>query len=156
MPHKTYRTSPIQNQLQVLYLIKNKNGANSSVNFVCKIDRTLYRVVEQDIAADEVIITDRQIMHIEEGHPGDYGILISHIPDVLQDPDYILRGNQPHTALVIKQISTPELTAEIVLRLKVPGDPKEYKNSIITMWKISQKRLERLTRNGEVLYKKNF
>ena len=126
------------------------------MNFVCKIDKTLYHVVERDIAADEVIITDRQIMHIEEGHPGDYDILISHIPDVLQDPDYILRGNQPHTALVLKQISTPELTTEVVLRLKVPDDPGEYKNSIITMWKISQKRLERLIRNGEVLYKKIF
>lgn len=67
---------------------------------------------------------------------------------------YILRGNRPHTALVLKEISTPDLTAEIILRLKVSNDPEEYKNSIITMWSISQKRFRRLLRQSEILYKK--
>lgn len=132
----------------------NKIGVNQDVNFVCKIDRSLYRMVEQDLVTDEVIITEQQILHIEEGHPGDYNRLAAYIPDVLQQPDYILRGNRPHTALVLKQISTPEMTAEVVLRLKVSGDPEEYKNSIITMWNISQKRFRRLLRQSEILYKK--
>ena len=132
----------------------NKIGVNQDVNFVCKIDRSLYRIVEQDLVTDEVIITEQQILHIEEGHPGDYNRLAVYIPDVLQQPDYILRGNRPHTALVLKQISTPEMTAEVVLRLKVSGDPEEYKNSIITMWNISQKRFRRLLRQSEILYKK--
>lgn len=132
----------------------NKIGVNQDVNFVCKIDRSLYHVIEQDLVTDEVIITEQQILHIEEGHPGDYNRLAAHIPDVLQQPDYILRGNRPHTALVLKQISTPEMTAEVILRLKVSGDPEEYKNSIITMWNISQKRFRRLLRQSEILYKK--
>lgn len=132
----------------------NKIGVNPEVNFVCKIDLSLYRVVEQNLVTDEVIITEQQILHIEEGHPGDYNRLAVHIPDVLQQPDYILRGNRPHTALVLKQISTPEVTAEVVLRLKVSDDPAEYKNSIITMWNISQKRFRRLLRQSEILYKK--
>lgn len=132
----------------------NKIGVSPDVNFVCKIDRSLYRVVEQDLVTDEVIITEQQILHIEEGHPGDYDRLAAYVPDVLQQPDYILRGNRPHTALVLKQISTPEMTAEVVLRLKVSGDPEEYKNSIITMWNISQKRFRRLLRQSEILYKK--
>lgn len=132
----------------------NKIGVNQDVNFVCKIDRSLYRIVEQDLVTDEVIITEQQILHIEEGHPGDYNRLAAYIPDVLQQPDYILRGNRPHTALVLKQISTPEMTAEVVLHLKVSGDPEEYKNSIITMWNISQKRFRRLLRQSEILYKK--
>ena len=44
--------------------------------------------------------------------------------------------------------------AEIILRLKVSSDPEEYKNSIITMWSISQKRFRRLLRQSEILYKK--
>ena len=132
----------------------NKIGVNQDVNFVCKIDRSLYRIVEQDLVTDEVIITEQQILHIEEDHPGDYNRLAAYIHDVLQQPDYILRGNRPHTALVLKQISTPEMTAEVVLRLKVSGDPEEYKNSIITMWNISQKRFRRLLRQSEILYKK--
>ena len=124
------------------------------MNFICKIDRELYRVVEEDLVTDEVIITEQQILHIEEGHPGDFECLAEYIPQILQEPDYILRGNRPHTALVLKQIETPEFEAEVILRLKVSSDPEEYKNSIITMWKISKKRFLRLLRQGETLYKK--
>ena len=124
------------------------------VNFICKINRELYRVVEDDLVSDDVIITEQQILHIEEGHPGDYALLSAYVPQALQEPDYILRGNRPHTALVLKQITTPELTAEVVLRLKVSSDPEEYKNSIITMWNLSPKRFRRLLRQSEILYKK--
>ena len=130
-------------------------GVNADVNFICKIDQSLYRIVDDDLATDDVIITEQQILHIEDGHPGDYDRLSGYIPQVLQDPDYILRGNRPHTALVLKQIITPDLTAEVVLRLKVSSDPQEYKNSIITMWNISQKRFRRLLRQSEILYKKD-
>lgn len=124
------------------------------VNFICKINRELYRVVEDDLVSEDVIITEQQILHIEEGHPGDYTRLSAYIPQALQEPDYILRGNRPHTALVLKQITTSELTAEVVLRLKVSSDPEEYKNSIITMWNLSPKRFRRLLRQSEILYKK--
>ena len=124
------------------------------MNFICKINRELYRVVEDDLVSDDVIITEQQILHIEEGHPGDYALLSAYVPQALQEPDYILRGNRPHTALVLKQITTPELTAEVVLRLKVSSDPEEYKNSIITMWNLSPKRFRRLLRQSEILYKK--
>ena len=124
------------------------------MNVICKIDRELYRVVEEDVVTDEVIITEHKILHSEEGHPGDFERIAEHIPRILQEPDYILRGNRPHTALVLKQIETPEFEAEVILRLKVSSDPKEYKNSIITMWKISKKRFQRLLRQGDTLYKK--
>lgn len=124
------------------------------MNFICKINRELYRVVEDDLVSEDVIITEQQIFHIEEGHPGDYARLSAYIPQALQEPDYILRGNRPHTALVLKQITTSELTAEVILRLKVSSDPEEYKNSIITMWNLSPKRFRRLLRQSEILYKK--
>lgn len=123
------------------------------VNFICKIDRELYRIVEADLLTDDVIITEQQISHIEDGHPGDFDLLFKYLPSILQDPDYILRGNRPHTALVLKKVSLPELNAEVILRLKVSSDPAEYKNSIITMWSVSEKRFRRLLRQSEILYK---
>ena len=112
------------------------------------------KFIDKMFNSKKEVITEEQILHIEEGHPGDYGRLSAYISQVLQEPDYILRGNRPHTALVLKEISTPDLTAEIILRLKVSSDPEEYKNSIITMWSISQKRFRRLLRQSEILYKK--
>ena len=58
---------------------------SADVNFICRIDRELYRVVEQDLLTEEVIITEEQILHIEEGHPGDYGRLSAYISQVLQE-----------------------------------------------------------------------
>lgn len=127
---------------------------DADVNFICKINRDLYRVIEDDLSTDEVIITEEQILHIEEGHPGDYDRLAAYAPQTLQEPDYILRGNRPHTALVLKEIRVEDIAVEVVLRLKVSSDPEAYKNSIITMWGIGQKRLKRLLRQSEILYKK--
>ena len=124
------------------------------MNFVCRLDRELYRVVSDDIQTDEVIITDEQIVHIEEGHPGAYAQFLPYLPQVLNDPDFILRGNKPHTALVLKEIIEEDAVTEVVLRLKVSGDPAAYRNSIITLWHISAKRLRRLLRQSEILYKK--
>ena len=134
----------------------NRNGGNPEVNFnfVCKIDRELYRVVSDDIQTDDVIITAQQIAHIEEGHPGAYVQFMQYLPRVLRDPDFILRGNKPHTALVIKQIVEEDAITEVVLRLKVSSDPAAYRNSIITLWHISPKRFHRLLRQSEILYKK--
>ena len=39
---------------------------DTDVNFICKIDRELYRVVDQDLVTDDVIITEQQILHIED------------------------------------------------------------------------------------------
>ena len=134
----------------------NRNGGNPDVNFdfVCKIDRELYRVVSDDIQTDDVIITAQQIAHIEEGHPGAYVQFMQYLPRVLRDPDFILRGNKPHTALVIKQIVEEDAITEVVLRLKVSSDPAAYRNSIITLWHTSPKRFHRLLRQSEILYKK--
>ena len=47
----------------------NKIGVNPDVNFVCKLNKELYKVVTEDIRTDEVIITDERIQHIQERHP---------------------------------------------------------------------------------------
>ena len=120
-------------------------------------DKELYKVVSDEIQTDEVIITNQQILHVNEGHPGTYERFAPHLQTVLEAPDYILRGNRPNTALVIKNIFLEDAAGsrlEIVLRLKVSGDPENYSNSIISMWHISDKRYRRLLRQSEVLYKR--
>lgn len=103
---------------------------------------------------DEVIITEQQILHINDGHPGIYEKLSPYLTDILNVPDYILRANKPNSALVIKRIELEDTVAEVVLHLKVAEDPAGYKNSIISMWGISEKRCRRLLRQGEILYKR--
>lgn len=131
-------------------------GGNPDVNFVCRLDKELYSVVSSEIETTEVVITDQQIVHINEGHPGMYERLSPYLAEIIQNPDYILRANRPSSALVLKRIALEDTVAEVVLRLKVTGDSKDYKNSIISLWGISEKRYRRLLRQSEILYKHEF
>lgn len=133
----------------------NKIGVNPDVNFVCKLNKELYKVVTKDIRTDEVIITDERIQHIQERHPDDYERFSTYLAEIVQSPDYIIRDPRPQTGMLLKEITVGE-TGEhfrIALRLAASQDPAHYKNSIITFLKIRQKEWERLIHNKEILYK---
>ena len=133
----------------------SKIGVNPDVNFVCKLDKELYKVVTEDIRTDEVIITDERIQHIQERHPDDYERFSTYLAEIVQSPDYIIRDPRPQTGMLLKEITVGE-TGEhfrIALRLVASQDPAHYKNSIITFLKIRQKEWERLIHNKEILYK---
>lgn len=68
----------------------NKIGVNPDVNFVCKLDKELYKVITEDIRTDEVIITDERIQHIQERHPDDYEPFSACLAEIVQNPDYII------------------------------------------------------------------
>ena len=133
----------------------NRIGVNPDVNFVCKLDKELYKVVTEDIRTDEVIITDERIQHIQKRHPDDYERFSTYLAEIIQSPDYIIRDPRPQTGMLLKEITIGE-TGEhfrIALRLAASQDPVHYKNSIITFLKIRQKEWERLIHNKEILYK---
>ena len=133
----------------------NKIGVNPDVNFVCKLDKELYKVITEDIRTDEVIITDERIQHIQERHPDDYERFSAYLAEIVQNPDYIIRDPRPQTGMLLKEITVGE-TGEhfrVALRLAASQDPAHYKNPIITFLKIRQKEWERLIHNKEILYK---
>ncbi len=125
-----------------------------AVHTVGKIDRDIYKCVTEDIVTDEVIITDERIEHIKERHPNDYERFYSYIPEIINDPDFIVEANKPNTAVVLKEIEEREEKFKLVLRIKVQGDPKEYKNSVMTFWRIGEKTWKKTLKNKMILYKK--
>ena len=129
----------------------SKSGA-SDVRYVGKIDRKIYSCVTEDITTDEVIITDTQVRHIMERHPGDYERFFVFFNEIVSNPDYIIEANKPNTAILLKEIQRADESFKLVLRLAVSTDNPNYKNSIITFMKIDKKDLERLVRNKKVLY----
>ena len=131
------------------------NGGNQGVNFVCRLDRELYRVITNDIQTDEVIITDERIEHIKEHHPNDYERFNRYLAEIIQKPDFIIRDERPYTGMLLKAFTADEKGEHfrIALRLATSRDPAHYKNSIITFLKIRDKEWERLIRNKEILYK---
>ncbi len=92
------------------------------------LDWSIYECISDKHVTDEVIITEEQLYHI--------------------------RDKRPNTGLVIKRISCGDDNMLLVLRISTSEDKEGYKNSLITSWKITEKRLNNYLRNKEVIYKK--
>ena len=107
----------------------------------------------EDIQTDEVI-TDERILHIKDRHPNDFERYCGYMREIVEDPDYIVETNKPHTALILKQFSDETEHFKTVLRLVTPVDNPTIKNSIITFMKIDEKEWNRLIRNKKVIYKR--
>lgn len=124
------------------------------VHTIGKIDRNIYRCITDDIVTDEVIITDERIAHIKLRHPNDYERFYSYIPEIIENPDYIIASNKPDTATVLKQITDKGEKFQLVLRLITSKDNTDFKNSVITFLNISERTWNKYLRNKEILYKR--
>lgn len=124
-----------------------------SVRTICKIDREIYKVVSPVIRTDEVVITDERVQHIKERHPNDFEKYEKYIADILQNPQYIVEDKAPHTAVILNEYIENGKRFRLILRLSVPQDPPNYKNSIITFLEISERKFNKYLRNKKVLYK---
>lgn len=125
------------------------------VHSVGKIDRDIYKCITADIVTDEVIITDNQIQHILDRHPDAYETAMKEMRTAIESPDYIIADDKHNnTGLVIKKFKMKGDNLQLVLRICTHKDEPGYKNSVISCWEISEKRLENYLKNKRVLYKK--
>lgn len=102
-----------------------------------------------------MVLTDKQLQHIKDKHPDSYRIAIDNLKLTLDDPDFIIADkSHENTGLVIKRLESGDGHTQIVLRVCTSQDKSGYKNSVISSWEISEKRLQNYLRNREILYKK--
>ncbi len=105
---------------------------------------------EKQISTNEVIITYKQIEHINEERIGIYEKYKEKLKEIIENPDYIIEDTKHiETGLVIKRYNKNIVW---VLRLNTSTDSK--KNSIITMWEIKENRLKRYLLTHKIIYKK--
>ena len=119
-----------------------------------KIDREIYKCITEDIRTEEVIITDERIIHIRERHPNDYERFYSYIPEIINNPDYIIEANKENTGILLKEIEENREKFKLVLRIAILNDPIEYKNSVISFWRIGDITWRKTLKNKNVLYKR--
>lgn len=124
------------------------------VHSVGRINRDIYKCITEDIVTDEVIITENQMQHILDRHPDAYAEIIDYLSDIIRDPDFIIEDKHDNTGLVIKRVKLEQEYAQMVLRICTSDDNPNYKNSVISCWEISEKRLQNYLRNKRILYKK--
>ena len=118
------------------------------------LDWSIYECISDRHVTDEVVITDEQLLHIREKHSEAYQDAVCYVKEVLAFPDYIIRDKHPNTGLIIKRITCEADNMLLVLRISTAADKEGYKNSVITSWKITEKRLNNYLRNKEVIYKR--
>lgn len=148
MPHET------KNRTKTDILKEETTKEVIGVHTIGKIDRNIYKCIAEDIVTDEVIITDEQIRHISDRHPEAYEQVMEYIGDAIRTPDYIIADKHPFTGLVVKKIYRNNEYLQVVLRVCTSEDKKGYKNSVISCWNISERRLQNYLRNKKILYKK--
>lgn len=137
-------------------IIKSESTKEAAdVHLIGKIDRGIYSCVTKDIRTDEVVITDNQIQHIKERHPEAFEKAMRDVKSTIENPDYIIADDKhKNTGLVIRNIKREEEHLLLVLRICTSVDEPGYKNSVISSWEISERRLQNYLRNKRILYKK--
>lgn len=126
------------------------------MEYIGKLDREIYQqVTHKKLLTDDVIITDNRIQHIIERRGREfYYKYREYFKEIIVEPDYIFKDKSENTAIVCKTFKTEKSSVNIILRLVVEGEDENYKNSIITVIKESDRRFEQRLRNNEFLYKK--
>lgn len=101
---------------------------------------------------EKVILTDERIAHIIEGHKDDYEAYGDYIGDAIEKPMFILvDAKNENTALYIGK--SEDTSINVVVKLAFLNDENHPYSSVITMYRCGEKRLRRLIKNNEMLYK---
>ena len=133
--------------------VASTKESGDGVNFICKLDRSIYSCITEDITTDEVVITEERIQHIKDRHPNDYERYFRFMADMIVQPQYIIEDADLNTAFVLRQFEDENSQFRLILRLHTAADAKGRKNSVITFQYIKAKEFSRLIRNKKILYK---
>lgn len=121
------------------------------VKQVGRIEPKMFEAITKDITTNEVVLTKERLKHIMEKHPGEWEALEPYLAQALKDPDYILRDKKRrNTGIVIKKLEQENMF--LALRLQTANDMPGRKNSIITLFRISDKRLKGYLLRGNAIY----
>lgn len=150
-------TAGLRTQFQRMEVAGFRNVPSENlavVHTVAQLDPEKYRCVSESITTNEVVITDERISHIRERHPNDYERYMKYMADIIADPDYIIEANKADTAVLLKEFIEGADRFKLILRLKTPKDPDNYKNSVISFWRIGDRTWKKSIKNKKILYRR--
>lgn len=99
----------------------------------------------------EVVVTDERITHIKERHPEDYLLFEQYGRESILSPDILIQDiKNVGTVFAVKKL--PDTNLNVVLRLVLDTDNPDFKNSVMTFYRIREKNLKKLMEKNPVLY----
>lgn len=125
------------------------------MQYIGRIDREKLGMYKEKIVTEEVIMTNERIEHTKKRHPGDYEKYIKYIPDIIQNPDYILEDKDNiDTVLILKNIFENGDNVQVVVKLYTNKTDIWKNNTILTFWHIREKNYRKCIAKNKILYKK--
>ena len=99
----------------------------------------------------EVVVTDERIAHIKERHPEDYLLFEQYGRESILSPDILIQDiKNVGTVFAVKKL--PDTNLNVVLRLVLDTDNPDFKNSVMTFYRIRENNLKKLMEKNPVLY----
>lgn len=99
-----------------------------------------------------MIITRERIEHINERHNNDYNLYGRLIPEIIENPHYILKDiMNKNTVLYLKTIK--ELNLQIVVKLQTESNVNKA-NSVITFWHMRKRSYVQIIKKNEKIFEK--
>lgn len=135
---------------------QNTKTSAKDYEYVGKIGESKSEIEREfgKLSTNEVVLTNERRAHVNERHPETYETFLKGYTDCVQSPDIILKdGNHDNTVLMIKDIEG-EQNLNLIVKLSTVASEGQ-KNSIITGYCLSDKRLKRMCKKNKVVYMKN-
>ncbi len=103
------------------------------------------------LKTNEIIITDERIEHIKLRHPEDYELFEKFGIVTVENPDLIIKDcKNENTVFMVKKLN--ETNLNVVTKLILETENNNYKNSVMTFYRIRNKNLIKLERKNKTLY----
>lgn len=105
------------------------------------------------LKTNQIIVTSERLKHIKEHHPEDYELFLKNGSSAVNYPDYIIRDSKnSNTISIIKNVDNCNI--DVVVKLILDSEKTEYKNSVLTFYRLRDNNLKKLKNKNKVLYKK--
>lgn len=99
----------------------------------------------------EVIVTEERLEHIRERHPEDFALFEQYGAQTVVSPDWLIL-DEKHIGTVFAVRKLAETNLNVVVRLALETDKKDYKNSVMTFYRLRDKNLKKLLEKNRLLY----
>lgn len=118
-----------------------------------RLDTELLKQEFGTLKTDEIIITSERIEHIKTQHPEDYGLFEIYGASTVESPDLIIKDEKnKNTIFMVRKLE--ETNLNVVVKLILDTDEKDYKNSVMTFYRIRDKNLKKLLNKNKTIYKR--
>ena len=99
----------------------------------------------------EVVVTEERVAHIKERHPEDFTLFEQYGAETVLSPDLLIL-DEMHAGTVFAVRRLEESNLNVVVRLALETDKNDYKNSVMTFYRLRDRNLKKLLEKNRLLY----